>query len=107
MNNDELRNRIKYLREVEQLSTRQIAEKIGISRGRCLRICSGKPGADRIPALSFLDPYRSLVGEWYATHPTLKASQVWQRLVDRGVKASYTSVKRLTRPFRKKPSRSY
>ena len=102
MNSDELRNRIKYLRDVERLTSRQIAQELGISRGRCLRICSGKSGADKIPALSFLEPYRSLVGEWYATHPNLKASQIWQRLLARGVQTSYTSVKRLTRPFRKK-----
>ena len=107
MNSDELRNKIKYLRDVERLTSRQIAQELGISRGRCLRICSGKSGADKIPALSFLEPYRSLVGEWYATHPNLKASQIWQRLLARGVQTSYTSVKRLTRPFRKKRTRSY
>lgn len=107
MNKEELTNRIKYLREIEHLSTRQIAEELRISRGRCLRICSSRSGPDKIPAHSFLEPYRGLVAEWYAMHPSLRASQVWQRLLERGVNTSYTSVKRLTRPFRKKRTRSY
>lgn len=62
---------------------------------------------DKIAKNFCLEQYRSIVGEWYTTYPTLQISQVWERLKARGIKTSYTSVKRLTRPFRRKAVKSY
>lgn len=111
MNREELMSQVVYLREVDKLSTRQIADTLGISRGKCLRLLArnkrGGMGAERAAERCMLEPYRSLVGEWYAACPTLKALQVWERLRARGVATSYTTVKRLTRPFRRKRAPCY
>jgi transposase len=102
MNRDELRARAHYLRSVERLSTRQIGETLGISRGKCIRLLRDAPPGDKVPRVSSLDPHKSLIAEWYSEHPTLSAAQVHTRLAERGIPGSYTTVKRFTRQFRKK-----
>lgn len=56
---------------------------------------------------SLLDPYRSLIGEWFAECPSLKASQVYQRLQARGVQVSYPTVTLDTLLFRRKRQAIY
>lgn len=56
---------------------------------------------------SLLDPYRSLMGEWFAECPSLKASQVYQRLQARGVKVSYPTVTVETLSFRRRRQMIY
>jgi transposase len=54
-----------------------------------------------------LDQYRSLIDQWFAECPSLKATQVCQRLQMRGIKVSYPTVTVETIPFRKKRQTIY
>ena len=102
-----IRQTILYLRDVLKLSFYQIQDRTGISRKRASRIyrgsCQGKKGKRDF----ILDPYRSLIAEWFKEHPTLKAQQVHGWLKTRGVKVSYPAVVKYTRRFRKKLPKVY
>lgn len=54
-----------------------------------------------------LDDYRSLLGQWFAECPSLRASQAYKRLCDRGVKIAYPTVVRFTREFRRKKQKVF
>lgn len=49
-----------------------------------------------------LDDYRSLIGQWFAECPSLKASQIYKRLCERKIAIAYTTVVRFTREARRK-----
>jgi transposase len=105
---------ILYLRDVLGLSFYQIEDRTGISRKRASRIYRGsyqdksiRPDHGRIKRDFILDPYRSLIAEWFKEHPTLKAQQAHGWLRTRGVKISYPAVVKYTRQFRKKVSKAY
>jgi hypothetical protein len=109
-----LKQTIFYLRDVLGLSFYQIEDRTGISRKRASRIYRGsyqdksiRPDHGRIKRDFILDPYRSLIAEWFKEHPTLKAQQVHGWLTTRGVKISYPAVVKYTRGFRKKVSKAY
>jgi transcriptional regulator with XRE-family HTH domain len=97
-----IRQSILYLREVLGLSFYQIQDRTGISRKRASRIYRGSCQNKRQKRDFILDPYRSLIAEWFKEHPTLKAQQVHGWLKTRGVKISYPAVVKYTRGFRKK-----
>ena len=102
---------ILYLRDVLKLSFYQIEDRTGISRKRASRIyreSSQEKSEKRENKRDFrLDPYRSLVAEWFKEYPTLKAQQVHGWLTTRGVKISYPAVVKYTRQFRKKGAKAY
>jgi transposase len=109
-----IKQMILYLRDVLGLSFYQIQDRTGISRKRASRIYRGScqdksirpdPGKERRDFI--LDPYRSLIAEWFKEHPTLKAQQVHEWLRTRGVKISYPAVVKYTRGFRKKVPKTY
>ena len=106
-----IRQTILYLRDVLKLSFYQIQDRTGISRKRASRIYRGsyqEKTETREKKREFrLDPYRSLIGEWFKEHPTLKAQQVHEWLKTRGVKMSYPTVVKYTREFRKKVPKAY
>jgi transposase len=56
---------------------------------------------------SILDAYARLIENWYETYPSLKASQVLDRLRTYGFEGHYTTVKDYTKPYRKKKKRMY
>jgi len=97
---------ILYLRDVLKLSFYQIQDRTGISRKCASRIYRGccREGKKRA---FLLDPYRSLIVEWFKEHPTLKAQQVHDWLRARGIKISYPSVVKYTRQLRKKVPKVY
>jgi hypothetical protein len=101
-----LKQTILYLRDVLKLSFYQIQDRIGISRKRASRIYRGC-SRERKKRAFLLDPYRSLIVEWFKEHPTLKAQQVHGWLRARGVKISYPSVVKYTRQLRKKVPKLY
>jgi len=77
-----LKQTILYFRDVLKLSFYQIQDRTGISRKRASRIYRGScqdksirpdPGKERKDFI--LDPYRSLIAEWFKEHPTLKPSR--------------------------------
>lgn len=102
MSSNDLRSRVRYLRDVEKLSFRQIARQIGISRGVLSRMYSGT--WKEIPSHRgfLLDRHRDLILHWYHECPTLKALQVHRRLAERGVAVDYTTVVKYTRAFRQR-----
>ena len=103
---DELRQKIRYLKDVVRLSMRQIARETGVTRGRCSRLYLGMPCQGTIRQKA-LDKYQSLIATWYKEHSDLKAVQVHQRLCERGVKVSRATVSRQTRRYRIKKQQSY
>jgi len=98
---------ILYLRDVLGLSFYQIQDRTGISRKRASRIYRGSYPDQKERRGFLLDEYRSLIGEWFKEHPTLKAQQAHGWLRTRGVKISYPAVVKYTREFRKKAPKAY
>ncbi|MBI1871308.1 MAG: IS21 family transposase [Chlamydiae bacterium] len=103
---EEIIQKIKYLKEVQNLSFRQIESQTGISRKRCSKIYCGILGEKRSKN-SLLDPYRSLIAHWFSEYPRLKAIQVFERLRERGINVSYMRVVQYTQGFRKNKSKLY
>jgi len=101
-----IRQTILYLRDVLKLSFYQIQDRTGISRKRASRIYR-RSYQERKKRTFILDQYRSLIGEWFKEHPTLKAQQAHGWLRTRGVKISYPAVVKYTRVFRKKVAKAY
>ena len=102
-----IKQTILYLRDVLGLSFYQIEDRTGVSRKRASRIYQGSCQGKREKRDFILDPYRSLIAEWFKEHPTLKAQQVHGWLRTRGVKISYPAVVKYTRGFRKKVQKVY
>lgn len=103
---DNVLNHIRHLREVEGLSIRQVADLLGLSRKKTTRLIE-KGGIVRKQKKSILDDYARLIEDWYETYPSLKATQVWDRLRTYGFPGHYTTVKEYTRQFRRKKRRMY
>lgn len=99
---EKLTMQIRYLRDVEKLSFRQMAVKIGISRNALSKIYSGVWKEHRIQREFLLDAQRDLITHWYHECPSLKAVQIHRRLKERGVIVDYATVARYTRKFRRK-----
>ena len=97
---------VKHLYEVERLSMRQIAKKLGVSKKRVSRVIRNekmtKPLFD-----SILKPYERLIDQWYQEYPFLKASQVFERLKSYGFKGSYGTVSVWTQRYRQKRRQAY
>jgi transposase len=109
-----LKQTILYLRDVLKLSFYQIQDRTGISRKRASHIyrrsCQDKsitPDHGKERRDFILDPYHSLIAEWFKEHPTLKAQQAHRWLRTRGVKISYPAVVKYTRQLRKKVPKIY
>ena len=103
MDNESLEARARYLSQVEKLSGRQIVRVLRIGRKRLRGILksAGQAKAWEIAKSSALEPYRHLIAAWYQEYPRLKAKQVWERLTPYGSRASYPSVVRFSREYRK------
>ena len=97
---------VRHLYEVERLSMRQIAKKLGVSKKRVCRVIRNekitKPLLD-----SILKPYERLIDQWYQEYPFLKASQVYQRLKAYEFKGGYTTVSLYTQKHRQKKKQAY
>jgi transposase len=102
-----LAEQVRHMKDVTKLSFRQIAAELGIHRSKCWRqyYCGRAAGKALRPKL--LEPHRSLIGQWYREHPSLKAIQVWQRLRDRNIQVGYTAVKDYTLEFRRPRAQFY
>lgn len=106
MTHEELRERIKYLREREKLSFYQIEQQTGTPRKKCSKLYSGSL-VKAPPKEPYLERYRPLIAQWYQDCPSLKAKQVLERLQKRGAQIGYTSVILFTREFRAKKRKCY
>lgn len=108
MNDEELRKRIQYLREVEGLSFHQMAEEFGVGRKRCSKLYyDGVDSSRALAKVKILDPYKDLISQWFSEHPSLSATQVFERLRARGVEVSYPSVTLYTKESRQKKQKCY
>ncbi len=105
---EEIRQRILHLHTVEKLSVRQIAQQLHISRKTVTAIVKGE-AAEKITYSkpSILDPYKSLIGQWYKDYPLLKSIQVYKRLKEYGYKGGHTVVSEYTIQYRKKKNEYY
>jgi len=103
---EDLYQKIRYLRDVQKLTFRQIQQETGINRKTCSRIYSGawQPPKQRG---SCLDKYQDLIAHWFKEHPTLKAIQIYERLKTRGLVVSHARVAQYTRTLRKKKSKVF
>jgi len=97
---------IRHLYEVEGLSKRQIAKKLGICRNRVSRIVRGKQMIQP-PAVTLMTLYERIICEWYKEYPFLKASQIFEKLKEHEFKGSYNTVCIYTQKYRQKRVRSY
>jgi transposase len=107
MDKESLVQRVLRLKQVEQLSERQIAEALGIGRKRIRKILKGTNSAKMMPKKSILDEYVHLIAQWYKQYPKLKALQVYERLKSYGYIGSYPSVVLFTQEYRKPKERAY
>jgi transposase len=97
---------VRHLYEVERLSMRQIAKKLGVSKKRVCRVIRNEKIPKPLPE-SILKPYERLIDQWYQEYPFLKASQVYERLKAYEFKGSYTTVSVYTQKHRQKKRQPY
>ncbi len=100
MDQEDQRQRVLHLWQVEKLSIRQIAKELRMCRKRIKVIIEGTKDASAIEKKTILDEYTHLIGHWYKQHPKLKADQIYERLLDYGYKGSYCTVVRYTQQYR-------
>lgn len=103
----DIRQRIRYLRDVMGLSFYQIEDMTGVPRKRASKIYKGDRPCDNKSRPCMLEKYRSLIGGWFSEYPTLKAQQVYGMLKDRGMDVSYPLVVKYTKSFRQKKEKVY
>lgn len=103
---EQLVNHVRHLQEVEGLSIRQVADALGLSRKKTTRLIK-RGQIVRKKRKSILADYARLIEGWYETYPTLKASQVYDRLQTYGFTGGYTTVKEYTKIYRRKKKRMY
>ncbi len=99
-------NQVRHLHEVEGLSIRQIADLLGLSRKKVARLID-HGGIVKKKRASMMDSFGRLIEDWYETYPSLKATQVFDRLQTYDYTGGYTTVKEYTRRFRRKRKRMY
>lgn len=92
---------VRRLREVDGLTGRQIAEKLGMGRRTVSRVLSGMT-IQKHKKPSIIAPYQRLIAEWYKATPALMAFQVLNRLRGYGYTGGYGTVKQATLEFRQK-----
>ena len=100
MDDEALIQRVHHLRQVERLSLRQIAGTLEIDRKKVRRILKGTELARPAPKPGVLDPFMSLIAQWYKDYPRLMALQVYERLKAYGYEGSYRTVVRWSREYR-------
>lgn len=102
---EDIVERIKYLKDVKNLSFYQIESQLSISRKVVSKIYNGNN--ERIKKVPKLEKYRSLISEWFKEYPSLKAWQVFDWLRNRQIDVSYPTVVVFTKEYRKKRDKVY
>ena len=100
-------SQVKHLFEIEKLCRRQIGELLHMCPKTVSRILAGRERKRRSLPPSPLVPFIRLIEEWHRQYPSLKASQIQDRLEAYGYAGSYRSLCRFTERFRKKRSQAY
>lgn len=103
---EEIKQKILHLRTVEKLSVRQISQQLHVSRKTAALVISDNNGSiiEKLPSSKIynLDPYKSLIGQWYKEYPLLKSIQVYSRLKEYGYTGGYRTVSKYTLQYRTK-----
>lgn len=99
-------SQVKHLYEVENMTIRQIAKELRMCTKTISRIITGKVKPKK-PGTTLLGPYLKLIDEWYRRHPSLKATQVYERLKNYGYTGKYSQVSAYTKTLRKKSRTAY
>lgn len=86
---------------------RQIARELKMCTKTVSRIITGKERPKKERKSSLLAPFLGLIREWYGRHPSLKATQVYERLKPYGYRGGYGLVQEHTRKYRKKAMEAY
>jgi transposase len=100
-------SQVKHLYEVEHLTMRQIAIELRMCHKTVSRIVTGEERPKKPQKPVVLAPYLRLIDEWYARRPSLKATQVYERLKEYGYTGKYTAVSSYTRSLRRKRKEAY
>ncbi len=105
---DGLEQQVLHLHDVEKLSQRQIARQLGIDRKSVRRIIGTTQGSI-LPMVkkSQMDPFMSLIAQWYQQYPRLQAQQIFERLKGYGYTGSYGSVRDATLEYRRPKKVAY
>lgn len=98
--------KIRYLKDVQNLSFHQIQLETGISRKKCSQIYYGNYKPPKLRG-SLLDKYRDLILHWFKEHPSLKAIQIFDRLKERGLVVSAARIAQYTRTLRRKKTKVF
>ncbi len=105
-----IKGRILHLYTVEKLSIRQIAEQLHIGRKAAAGVINDS-NCEKTSALGQkvfnIDPYKSLIGQWYKEYPKLKSIQIYERLKEYGYKGGYRTVSKYTLQYRQKKNEYY
>ena len=99
-------SQVRHLYEVERLSIRQIAKKLGIARKSVSKVIRNERVLRSYPD-SILRPYERLIDQWYQEYPFLKASQVYERLKSYEFQGSYGTVSLYTQKYRQRRRQAY
>lgn len=99
-------SQVRHLYEVERLSMRQIAHKLGVSRKKVSRVIRNEKMSRAARAL-ILKPYERLIEQWYQDYPMLKASQLYERLKPYGFRGSYATVVLYSQKYRQRRKQSF
>lgn len=95
-------NQVNHLYEVEHLTMRQIASQLKMCHKTVSSIITGKPRPKKERKPSRIQPFEKLIAEWYAKYPSLRATQVYERLKTYGYRGGYGIVLEHTRKHRRK-----
>lgn len=108
MYDESMIKKVLHLRAVENLSMRQIAQAINISRKGVTRILQNKGVAvKQIKRDSIIIPYINLISQWYKDYPHFQAYQIYQKLCSYGYKGSYPTIVKFTNKYRKTKPKVY
>jgi hypothetical protein len=91
-------NQVKHFYEVEHLTMRQIAAQLKMCHKTVSSVITGKPRPKKERKPSRIQPFVRLIAEWYEKYPTLRATQIYERLKAYGYRGGYGIV--LSQPGR-------
>jgi len=101
-----VKSQVRHLYEIEGLTRRQIAGKLGICRNRVGKIIAGEQMIGPVPA-TLMTPYERIIDEWYREYPFLRATQIYERLREHAYQGGYSIVCDYTRRYRIKRRKAY
>ena len=104
----ELIAKVRRLHFYEHYTIHAVSQTVKLHRDTVRRILYGDMEAsDGKMSISILDPYKEVIDSHLEQYPSIRATKIYQLLVDRGYKGSISTVRRFVRGRRKKRGRGY